>query len=314
VNRSFPSAAVGELRFEIRRHRKLKQFVADRDEIDEMPVSKLLELAASLGINLDAVIADAERWHHMLRYPAFTGHYLFDITFEMLSIRIVRKACVEYDYTPEWEYYDLRKRAPYVSWAGSRMSFYVASVPDPDSRPKSKPKWERVELGEDVLPGYFWDALDNRIEQQCKVEDDERRRSVSAGKPPKPRKGKKRLPPVPVTNAAEPRDRIDLSPLVLGSGIPGWNTKIPELLLSPFTEDDFALVKKCLKALSPIERQGMKVATRIELAATLMVSACQHGFEAAEEMGGRGQGPEFFGFVEQVIVRRAREIYGQGGA
>lgn len=119
---------------------------------------------------------------------------------------------------------------------------------------------------------------------------------------------------MPVTSVETIGHPIDLTPLVLGSAIPGWNTRIPELLPAPFTEDDFKRVRECLKALSPIERQGKKLATRIELAGALMVSACQHGFEAAEEMGGRGHGAEFFRVVEQLIVRRAREIYEQGGA
>lgn len=127
-------------------------------------------------------------------------------------------------------------------------------------------------------------------------------------------KRKEALPPVPVTSAETTGHSIDLTPLALGSAIPGWHTRIPELLLSPFSEDDFKQVKECLKALAPIERQGMKLATRIELSAALIVSACEHGFEAAEEMGGQGHGAEFFGAVQQLIIRRAREIYGQGGA
>ena len=121
---------------------------------------------------------------------------------------------------------------------------------------------------------------------------------------------------MPVTSAEATGHSKDLTltPLVLGSAIHGWHTRIPELLLSPFSDADFKQVKECLKALAPIERQGMKLATRIELAAALMVSACEHGFEAAEEMGGRGHGAEFFGAVQQLIIRRAREIYGQGGA
>lgn len=100
VNTSFPNWAVDELRLSLKGHQHLKKFVRDCDNIDEMPLSKLLELASTLKINLDDVITRAERWGHSLRYPAFTGHYLFDIAFELLSIRVVRKACVEYEYTP----------------------------------------------------------------------------------------------------------------------------------------------------------------------------------------------------------------------
>jgi len=158
VNTSFPTWAIDELRLTLKEHRRLKKFVRDRDNIDEMPLSKLLELA--LKINLDDVITRAESWGHSLRYPAFTGHYLFDIAFELLTIRVVRKACVEYEHTPEWEYFDLHKQAPYIGWAGSQMTLYIAGLPEPGSYPRrSKPRWEHVDLGEDVLPSHLWDAL-----------------------------------------------------------------------------------------------------------------------------------------------------------
>src|SRR5215470_19333745 len=50
----------------------------------------------------------------------------------------------------------------------------------------------------------------------------------------------------------------------------GWNTLIPELLISPFTQQDYDQVRECTLALSPIEARGMKVVTRIELAAALL--------------------------------------------
>jgi hypothetical protein len=46
-----------------------------------------------------------------------------------------------------------------------------------------------------------------------------------------------------------------------------WNTSIPELLASSFTRKDLAKVHACLRAVAPIEAQGMTLITRIELAA-----------------------------------------------
>ena len=58
----------------------------------------------------------------------------------------------------------------------------------------------------------------------------------------------------------------------------------------------------------------MKVVTRIELAACLLAAACEHGYESGEETEGRREGPELFALTEQLVLRRAREIYAQGSA
>ena len=56
----------------------------------------------------------------------------------------------------------------------------------------------------------------------------------------------------------------------------GWNTQIPELLISPFTQQDYDQVRECTLAIAPIEARGMKVVTRVELAAALLAAACDH--------------------------------------
>jgi hypothetical protein len=91
----------------------------------------------------------------------------------------------------------------------------------------------------------------------------------------------------------------------------GWNTQIPELLISPFTQQDFDQVRECTRALSPIEARGMKVVTRIELAAALLCSACDHAYVSGEE-DAKGDGPKLFALTEELVLRRAREIYAQG--
>jgi hypothetical protein len=93
-----------------------------------------------------------------------------------------------------------------------------------------------------------------------------------------------------------------------------WTTQIPELLLSPFTQQDLDQVRECLRAIAPIEERGMKVVTRIELAAAFLATACEHGYESGEELDGRGEGPESFVRTEELVLRRAREIYAQGRA
>jgi hypothetical protein len=90
-----------------------------------------------------------------------------------------------------------------------------------------------------------------------------------------------------------------------------WNTEIPELLISPFTQQDYDQVWECVSAISPIEARGMKVVTRIELAAALLASACDHAYISGEE-DALGDGPKLFALTEELVLRRAREIYAQG--
>jgi len=91
----------------------------------------------------------------------------------------------------------------------------------------------------------------------------------------------------------------------------GWNTQITELLISPFTQQDYDQVRECVSAIAPIEARGMKVVTRVELAAALLASACDHAYISGEE-DAQGDGPKLFALTEELVLRRAREIYAQG--
>jgi hypothetical protein len=93
-----------------------------------------------------------------------------------------------------------------------------------------------------------------------------------------------------------------------------WNTSIPELLASPFTRQDLAKVHTCLRAVEPIEAQGMSLITRMELAAVFLASTLSHGYTSGDEVGEGSSGPEVFALAEQLVVRRAREIYAQDSA
>jgi len=59
----------------------------------------------------------------------------------------------------------------------------------------------------------------------------------------------------------------------------------------------------------PIEAQGMSLITRIELAGVFLASALSHGYTSGDETG--GSGPNVFALAEELVVRRAREIYAQ---
>jgi len=91
----------------------------------------------------------------------------------------------------------------------------------------------------------------------------------------------------------------------------GWNTLIPELLISPFTQQDYDQVRECVSAIGPIEARGMKVVTRVELAAALLATALDHAYISGEE-DAQGDGPKLSALTEELVLRRAREIYAQG--
>jgi hypothetical protein len=95
-----------------------------------------------------------------------------------------------------------------------------------------------------------------------------------------------------------------------------WTTEIAELLTSGFDKDDLAKVHEILSAVAPIEARppGLKVVQRIELAAVFLASACDCAYDSANATGSMGRGPELYSRTEQIIIRRAREIYAQGSS
>jgi hypothetical protein len=56
----------------------------------------------------------------------------------------------------------------------------------------------------------------------------------------------------------------------------------------------------------------MTLITRIELAAVLLASTLSHGYASGDAAGGDGQ--RVFALAEELVVRRAREIYAQDSA
>jgi len=92
-----------------------------------------------------------------------------------------------------------------------------------------------------------------------------------------------------------------------------WKTEIPELLTSPFSRQDLAKVVACVRAIGPFEK-GLSVVARIELAAAFMATACEHAFDTAKDIKGVTDGADRSAIAEDLVVRRAWEIYAQGSA
>jgi hypothetical protein len=169
------------LRRGLRRHPDVARYVTDLHAIERMPARGLLALAKKLGVDPAAMIEairrqDAERQQWSTRFPAFRGTLDFDLTFELLGKRVKRKARADYSFTPEWEYFDLRKQAPYVGWPGSGMGITVRTIPSKDGTADGRPSWEQIEIL-DVME--VWDILDDEIEARCRAEDAQRRRKAA---------------------------------------------------------------------------------------------------------------------------------------
>jgi hypothetical protein len=170
----------------LRSHPHVAQHVADLD-LDRMRAPKLLAITRRFDVDARAVIdtvreQDKESLAYSTRFPAFRGTLEFDLTVEVFGKRVTRKARADYTHTPDWEYFDLRKQAPYVGWPESGLGISIRTVPDKDGF-DGGPSWEKI----DILDiGEIWDVLDEEIELRCKVEDAKRRRAAECKKGTQP--------------------------------------------------------------------------------------------------------------------------------
>jgi hypothetical protein len=144
-----------------------------------------------MKVDVDETIRAAEEEEHersdySFRFPAFKGELEFDLEIAFLGKSVSRKAKIVYEHTPEWEYYDLRKKALHTGWSGSSYYIEVAAIPeewDGDGNPvQGTPYWVRLEdfTSDDVIPHEMWDAVAEAVDEKCKVEDAERRRVAAA--------------------------------------------------------------------------------------------------------------------------------------
>jgi hypothetical protein len=105
-----------------------------------------MKLAKTLGLDADEVIRateieEREQLDYSQKYPGFRGELEFAWTVAFLGQTVIRKARVAYQHTPEWEYYDLHKNAPYTGWDSSSCRIEMQAVPveDWDGEGKSIP-------------------------------------------------------------------------------------------------------------------------------------------------------------------------------
>jgi hypothetical protein len=129
---------------------------------------------------------------HVRNYPGFEGQLEFAIEFELLGFRVKRQARAEYKYTPEWEYFDLKKQVLFTGFMSSSYGLSLLTVPDDPGDPDEEiveiedddpddPRplaWVPIDLARTgILPEAVWDKVHDLIDEKCKGEDKERRRS-----------------------------------------------------------------------------------------------------------------------------------------
>ena len=88
-------------------------------------------------------------------------------------------------------------------------------------------------------------------------------------------------------------------------------TRLPELLESPFTQEDEEAISKCLDALDDVLAvTRMSVRARMELGAGLLALACDHAFDAQIADGGTPKdGHQFAIALANIALARVQEIY-----
>jgi hypothetical protein len=194
--------ARGFLRRGLSQHPDVAKHVADTDDIENMSTWELLNLAKAMGIDAAAMIRsleqeDDKRWEYSHRNPGFEGELEFDLTLELLGRKVTRKAKIVYTHTPEWEYFDERKQAPYTGWASSSWLIELQAVPQEQDEDENwvdlEPYWMRLEelTRDDIIPTEVWDVLLDAVDDKCRLEDAERRR-VAAARAASPRPSRRR--------------------------------------------------------------------------------------------------------------------------
>src|SRR5262245_7438184 len=184
--------ARSSLRRGLGQHPDAAKHVADIGDIEKMSTWELMNLASAMGVDPGAMIRsleqeDDKRWEYSSRYPGFQGEVEFDLVIELLGKKVTRRAKVVYTHTPEWEYFDERKQAPYTGWGGTSYHLEILAVPEQDDDGDSvtifdKPSWTTLEdlNRDDVVPLERWDAILDLVDDKCKEEDAERRRVAAA--------------------------------------------------------------------------------------------------------------------------------------
>jgi hypothetical protein len=118
---------------------------------------------------------------HSYNFPGLDGALEFDLSIEVMGQRVTRRARAIYRHTPDWEYWDLNKKALFVGAESTAYSIELVAVPEEfhedGSWTEGKPEWiatvDLIKGG--VLPLEMRDKIIQGIDNQCREEDAKRR-------------------------------------------------------------------------------------------------------------------------------------------
>lgn len=169
-------------------HALVTSYVREGTELYGLSQRKLIELAEKLGIDVAQAIAIDRPFFKHDKY-AFKGHALFDIEFVVFGEVVKRQARAEFEYTPEWAYFDPSTGTEKLAAGASTVSIDVLAEPEVESteyddggnlveRP-AEPYWvdfDVLRLG--ILPNEIHERIYDLIDHHCKAIDDGRRKGI----------------------------------------------------------------------------------------------------------------------------------------
>jgi hypothetical protein len=173
------------------RHPDIAKHIERVEDVEQMGMYSLLDLAKKMGVDADSLIRATEADERALsdysfRHPGFKGEMPFDLTISLLGHTVTRKAKVVFTHTPDWAYFDLWKQAEFTGWPMSSYHIEVEAVPEEydedDNRVEGQREWVRLEdmTKDGVVPTETWDAVLDAVDEHCKREDAERRKIATA--------------------------------------------------------------------------------------------------------------------------------------
>lgn len=163
-----------------------------KQNLEDASKERLFHLAALAGLDIDALqdgivqekggkplqYVEAEVRDMMREAYPFKDDLEFDLTLRLLGKTVKRRAKVQFQYRPDWNYWDPQTAQEREGWFSSTMELFIQSVPDKYD-PPGEPEWIRVDLFADgILPSRVWDKLDEEIDLKCQTIDKERRKQA----------------------------------------------------------------------------------------------------------------------------------------
>lgn len=187
------AAARAILKAKIRVHPDAASHVKSSFEVSKLKKAQLLSIARKLGIDIDAVIKQAELNPKAMGVEvelqaektegyAFSGEIEFDLEISMLGTGFQRKGRITYQHTPEWNYLSPVTGKERLGSGSSTFKMEIMAILEREAwesqsgrvvKRKNNPYWTEVgELLQDgVLPESLMDTIFDMIDDDARRQD-----------------------------------------------------------------------------------------------------------------------------------------------